>query len=157
MDITQVNTKGLTVQATQEFIFAGRAIFTIVNNETGGRLTFKVETPKRQRNEFDAPHFVRYLTGPDNTDHYSYVGTVWADRRRLHLTKASRMSDESRPVKVFRWLLTQLDRGYLPETVEIFHAGRCGRCGRLLTVPESIETGLGPICSEKTRLVEFDI
>lgn len=30
--------------------------------------------------------------------------------------------------------------------VEIWHEGKCGRCGRQLTVPESIESGFGPEC-----------
>ncbi|MGQ4872128.1 MAG: DUF6011 domain-containing protein, partial [Candidatus Thorarchaeota archaeon] len=32
----------------------------------------------------------------------------------------------------------------LPEKVRIWHEGKCGRCGRRLTVPESIESGYGP-------------
>ena len=156
MDIREMNAQPLTTQAAREFIFAGHAIFTVENEQTGGRLTFKVETPKEKRNAFCAPHFVRYLTGPDNMDHYTYVGTDWGDRRELKLTKASRMTDDSRPVKVFRWLMTRLDRGDLPESVKIYHEGRCGRCGRRLTVLESIRSGLGPICSGKIDLVEFD-
>jgi hypothetical protein len=30
--------------------------------------------------------------------------------------------------------------------LEVWHEGRCGACGRRLTVPESIERGLGPEC-----------
>lgn len=33
--------------------------------------------------------------------------------------------------------------------VEVWHEGSCGRCGRKLTVPESIANGLGPECAEK--------
>jgi hypothetical protein len=29
----------------------------------------------------------------------------------------------------------------------VWHEGRCGRCGRKLTVPESIESGFGPECA----------
>lgn len=36
----------------------------------------------------------------------------------------------------------------LPEC-EVWHEGRCGRCGRKLTVPESIETGIGPDCAKR--------
>jgi hypothetical protein len=35
---------------------------------------------------------------------------------------------------------------------EVYHEGRCGRCNRKLTVPESIETGLGPECASKLGL-----
>ena len=33
--------------------------------------------------------------------------------------------------------------------LEFFHAGRCGRCGRALTVPESVASGYGPECAER--------
>ena len=32
---------------------------------------------------------------------------------------------------------------------DVHHEGKCGKCGRPLTVPESVKTGLGPICSGK--------
>jgi hypothetical protein len=35
------------------------------------------------------------------------------------------------------------------DKLEVWHEGRCGRCGRRLTVPESIESGLGPECATK--------
>jgi hypothetical protein len=37
----------------------------------------------------------------------------------------------------------------MPDGVVIWHEGRCGRCGRRLTVPESIESGYGPECIGK--------
>ena len=33
------------------------------------------------------------------------------------------------------------------ETVQVWHEGRCGKCGRKLTVPESLTSGLGPECA----------
>ena len=45
------------------------------------------------------------------------------------------------------WLVGKLAAGKLPDTVEFYHAGKCGCCGRTLTVPESIVTGLGPVCA----------
>lgn len=30
-----------------------------------------------------------------------------------------------------------------------YHEGRCGKCARVLTVPESIINGIGPICAKK--------
>jgi hypothetical protein len=37
----------------------------------------------------------------------------------------------------------------LPGGYKIHHEGRCGKCGRLLTVPESVETGIGPECAKR--------
>ena len=31
----------------------------------------------------------------------------------------------------------------------VYHVGKCGKCGKKLTTPESILTGLGPTCSNK--------
>ena len=31
----------------------------------------------------------------------------------------------------------------LPTFIEIWHEGKCGKCGRTLTVPDSIINGLG--------------
>ena len=32
--------------------------------------------------------------------------------------------------------------------LEVWHEGRCGRCNRALTVPESIASGIGPECAK---------
>jgi hypothetical protein len=39
-----------------------------------------------------------------------------------------------------------LIKNNLPNFIEIWHEGRCGKCGRTLTVPDSIANGLGPEC-----------
>jgi hypothetical protein len=41
--------------------------------------------------------------------------------------------------------------GVLGRLLEVWHEGRCGRCGRALTVPESVERGIGPECWELRR------
>jgi len=53
--------------------------------------------------------------------------------------------------KVFEWLWrTRLSTASeLPDQVEVWHEGRCARCGRRLTVPESISSGFGPECITK--------
>jgi len=48
----------------------------------------------------------------------------------------------------FPWLWRQVTEGKtLPETLEVWHEGNCCRCARRLTVPASIETGLGYDCA----------
>lgn len=66
---------------------------------------------------------------------------------QLRLTKASKMNAESAPVKAMQFALAH------PEApgLQIFHEGRCGRCGRVLTVPESVETGFGPECAGRLQ------
>jgi hypothetical protein len=133
---------------TKEFILAGNAIFT-VSNGTGTHYTFRV-----RRKDNDAPrlpvYFVSLLTGLDNTRDYSYIGVLSEYTGLTRLTNASKMTDSATSFRVLNWALKKVWAGEsLPEGYTIQHAGRCGRCGRTLTTPESITTGIGPICAEK--------
>jgi len=135
----------LSQDAVRDFIFAGKALFTVVNTRTGNRLTFKV-TQKTTKEGNKTPHFVSVMTGTDNLHHYSYIGIIGRGAR-FRTTRGSRLSDSDMRVKAFSWLWNRADS--LPDFVEVWHHGRCGRCSRVLTMPESIESGLGPICASR--------
>lgn len=135
------------------FLLAGKSIFT-VDNGKGTHYTFKVS--KVQKAPSDLPvWFVSLLTGPQNTSDYTYLGMVRTEsvgsaRLTVRLTKASKYADGSTPVAVARWAFKRIQTGQpLPVGYSIHHEGRCGRCGRLLTVPESIVSGFGPECAGK--------
>jgi hypothetical protein len=152
--------------AVKAYVFAGCAVFTLRSLKTGMRYTYKVRVKKEdvvQAEEYarlgdpdasarmlqDAPYFVNLLRGPDNTADFAYMGVLrrtWA----FSLTSASRMGREAPAVKALVWFLerARLERtGLLGVTLEFWHDGRCGRCGRKLTVPESVASGLGPECA----------
>lgn len=128
-------------EAMKRFATAGRARITLVSARTGDRFTYEVKRKKGEEDFF----FVSVLTGPDNTSSYSYLGCLthgqFRDDRRMRIGAgaASRQG--------FKWFWRNLHNGGDLDQVEVWHEGRCGRCSRVLTVPESIETGLGPICS----------
>ena len=123
-----------------QFIFAGNARFTIENPNTGNRFTYWVRKAKDRENFY----FVRVLTGPDNTSDYSYLGTI--DGRHYKHGWKSRIKPTAPSSRAINWLMVHLDNLGL---VKVHHEGRCGRCGRVLTVPESIITGFGPECAGK--------
>lgn len=125
---------------TLDFVLGGNATFTILNAETGNRFTFKVVRPTD-----DHPHFVRVLTGPDNEGDYSFLGTIFEKKTYRHGSR-SPISQGSQSAKVFSWAWSRILDHSLPPQVEVYHEGRCGRCGRKLTVPESIASGFGPEC-----------
>ena len=134
------------------FITAGKAIFTVRNEKTGNRFTFKVRqapVDKAQATMFGVNGkpvwFVSVLNGTDNNSNYAYIGTIKGDTF-VHTFKA-KVSPEAPSFKAFKWLWEHIKA--LPENVHIYHEGRCGRCGRKLTVPESIESGFGPECIGK--------
>lgn len=128
------------------FILAGKAIFTLTSLKTGKRFTYKVSTPKDASGR--AKYFVRLLTQSDNTGYYQYLGMITTSDRYVH-GRSSNISAGAPSAIAAAWFFQRL-LADLPLTgVAIHHAGRCGRCGRLLTVPESIESGIGPECANK--------
>jgi hypothetical protein len=130
-------------QHAHRFILAGNATFTLVSGKTGTRFTYKV----RANDEGDV-HFVSLLTGPANTDDFTYMGIIRNNEFRR--TAKSRVGETAPSFIAFQWFWAYMvQKGRLPVLVGLWHEGRCGRCGRVLTVPESIETGLGPECSSK--------
>lgn len=123
----------------QQFILAGKAFFTLVSLKTQMRYTYRVVKHKTKD-----IWFVSFLRGPDNTKDYGYLGIV--KNRRFTLTGKSSLSGTSGPVVAIKWFMDVLADGGSTDHVEFYHAGRCGRCGRMLTVPDSITMGYGPEC-----------
>jgi hypothetical protein len=132
----------------QQFALAGNAIFTLVSKTTGARFTYRVQVAKNEAGERnDSMHFVAVLTGADNQNDYSYLGYI---RREIFFHgKKSRISRDAPSAKAFDWFWRIAVTGRAPTTAEVHHEGRCGRCGRPLTVPESIQSGYGPECRGK--------
>ena len=129
----------------KEFITAGKALFTLKNEETGNRFTFKVSKPKDSNKDM---FFVSLLNGPDNYSNYQYMGSIFG--QKFTLTKKSKIGQAAPSYRAFNWLWDMIIGNHdLPEQVKVLHNGKCARCGRRLTVPESIESGFGPHCLEK--------
>lgn len=151
-DYTQIEIEDLTPSQLSngsigKFILAGNAIFTLKNTATGNRFTFKIRQPKAS-----TPHFVSVLTGSDNTSDYTFLGTVFNayDSPKYYYGKRSTIGFDAQSAKTIAWFLGQLfNKKALPSSIEVWHAGKCGRCGRLLTDPQSIADGIGPICIDK--------
>jgi hypothetical protein len=135
-------------QRAKAFALAGKSIFTLVSKKSGERMTFKVRASKPERP--GPSHFVSILDHADGTGSYSYLGFVDRGGQFVHGRKS--IHDATNPKsQTARWLFAKLALDQLPDTCEFWHEGRCGRCGRRLTVPASIETGLGPECAGKAR------
>lgn len=138
-------------QVGREFILGGHAIFTLVGKVH--RFTYRVDMVAAEVGR-PARYFVKLLTGQDNTQDYTYMGTLDATNGFVRLTRASTFREDSLPVVAIRWALPQVFAGHeLPAGAQLLHEGRCGRCGRVLTVPQSIQSGFGPECAEKMGMV----
>jgi hypothetical protein len=135
------------VEDCRRFIIGGKATFTLRSGRTQARFTYKVKASKD-----GGVHFVSLMTGPDNESHFSYVGYIRRDVFFYGGAK-SRVSRDQKSVQAFEWTWRELMRGNLPDVLEVWHEGRCCRCGRKLTVPESIESGIGPECAGRMKNV----
>ena len=143
----------VTWDAVAHFMFAGKAVFTLNNTNTGNRYTYKVKRLKYKdpRVQAAAPYFVYYLTGPDE---YKYMATIFdSNRYKLTATNKSRLKPDSLPWAALQWVLDSIKKNHdtgrskWPTEFQFWHEGQCARCGRALTDPESISRGYGPYCS----------
>lgn len=124
----------------REKTLSGKAIVTFRSGKTGNRFTYKIVRSKKK------PMFwVSLLTGSDNESSYTFMGQI--NNGKYFHSLRSNISYDAQGAKVFSWIWERIDN--LPDSIEVFHEGRCLRCGRVLTVPESIETGFGPECITK--------
>lgn len=138
----------------KNFMFAGHSVLTIVNKNTGNRFTFKINKPKDNLNNIiNSLFFVAVLSGSDNTSNYNYMGTAKVINKSItyQIGNKSKISNEATSQKAFIWFVNRLNNNNIPDYLEVWHEGHCGRCGKLLTVPESIKNGLGPVCLGKNQ------
>lgn len=130
----------------RNFVLSGNAYFTIVNPDKGTRYTYRV-SQKENPDGSKSPHFVGVLSGSDNVHHYRYLGVIF-DGKNYRRTSKSKIGVNAPSALAFNWLWKVLNiESPAINRIEFWHEGRCGRCGRKLTVPESIETGIGPVCA----------
>lgn len=132
-----------------EFLRAGDAVFTVAN-PSGDHYTYRLAFPPERDGDRRDFAFVSLLFGPDNESDYAYLGCYHPSQASVRLTAGSVFPTDSKPVRVLRWAVEVIHgQRPLPAGYSIRHEGRCGRCGRTLTEPRSLECGIGPECRRK--------
>lgn len=133
---------------TKKFVLAGNATFTVTSLQSGTRFTYKVDAAKDGKR-----YFVSVLTGPDNWTNYRYFGTInpLTGEFRFARPESAKVTPDAPSAKGFEWFWRHLTNplGGKMEQVKVNHEGKCCCCGRKLTVPESIESGIGPDCAQR--------
>lgn len=133
-------------EAARRFILGGKAKLTLKSLKTGTRFTYQVTAA-----ESGDTYFVGLLCGADNENAYKYLGRIsrevfWAGRK---VPRPGDIGPNAPASRAFAWTWRHLLRHTIPAQLEIWHENTCGRCGRTLTVPESIASGFGPECINK--------
>ncbi len=125
-------------------VFTHNGSITMRNPATDGHRTFRIHTQPDDARFAPGERIVSLLVGPDNTTDYNGFGFVKKDRIVLW----RRFRDSSDFTKYADML--QRPNHYQEEHgIEYLYEGKCRRCNRTLTVPESIESGIGPVCAGK--------
>ena len=138
----------LTQERVKDFAFAGNATITLQSGTTGKHYTYKIKKCK----DSDNLYFIHLLHGPDNEEDYHYIGAYYKDSGYFHTAKQYQFTPRQAyppALRAMDYFLFKIDN--LPSNLYVYHEGRCGRCGRKLTTPESIERGLGPECYKENK------
>ena len=127
----------------RKFALGGNATFTLVSNDTKRYFTFKMV----QAEDNPVLYFVRLLFGANNTKDYRYVGCYYSDTNTFYPIKEYRNREKytwPASMRAIGYFLDHLDN--MPDKLIVYHEGKCARCGRKLTTPDSISCGFGPEC-----------
>lgn len=137
----------MTIDNMINYVTGGHAVFTLQSTKLDKRYTYKINADSKCENRF----YANVLYGPDNGTDYRFLGFFYRDNFTLKASKYTNFEhniintdNRFRMLEVFLQILCTEDE--LPETCIFYPSGRCARCGRLLTTPESIESGFGPEC-----------
>jgi hypothetical protein len=129
------------------FVYGGNAKFTLVSKKTSKRFTYHIRAAKKRHKDDNPLLFVRVLDGPCNQSDYRYIGYIIPQKVGLVAGKKGLPTADS--YRALNWAINKFAAEEMPDELELWHSGNCGACGRELTVPESIATGLGPVCAKR--------
>jgi hypothetical protein len=144
-------------------ILAGRSILTVQSHKTSNRFTFRFSRPDEEPDR-KRPIWVSmyggtggYLAQEADRRAWTFLGTIWPPHPNdaaqrfnyTHSPKSPIWDSTTIEHRTVRWITYHLSShvDQLMEDADWWHEGVCGRCGRRLTVPTSIETGFGPDCA----------
>jgi len=127
---------------------------TLVSKKSGARFTYDIKCKDPEKEGVSDVWYVDLLTGPNNRKDFSPLAVLTLRNGRLMYfhAKKSRIGEDAPSAVALKWAVENIViRGSesAMAQLEVWHEGKCGRCGGKLSVPESIALGLGPDCAEK--------
>ena len=133
----------LLISNIQQFALGGNATITLRSKNTGTYFTYKI----KRSEDNSLLYFIHLLRGPDNENDYSYIGCYYEDTEVFHPCKKWKEVNKHNWPKSLLAIKYFFERFHnLPDTLEVYHEGKCARCGKKLTTPDSISLGFGPEC-----------
>lgn len=144
---TSGNRDGLIEQdKALEFMLAGKCECVLHSTKTNEDFRFEIIKRQTEKDKNKFIYFLNYCLGHDK----NYAGVVWFDDKtdefRFSQGAKGQMTGNEIPIRSLIFVLNKLLREEHVNNLLVYHVGKCGRCGKKLTTPESILTGLGPTC-----------
>lgn len=163
-DIThKLNNKSLI-----DFTYAGKAILTMENMAVMKHYTYMIVEKAYDKGDGRGEQrcwWVSVFTGTENTNikHYTFAGCLFPNRKFNLYDAKSKVEKvdgkDAQSVSGFKWLLKRMEAfslgqitSIVNDPIQVLHAGFCGRCFKMLTVGDSIETGFGRVCEKNVSL-----
>lgn len=137
----------LDTNSIYDFILAGNSRFTIHNKSTDGRFTYKVFKASA-----GPAYYVSVCYGYEK---YMYAGFLAKSEKCVVEYKQGckgKLNSDSNSIRVLIGVIRLAKTERLSDNIEVLHFNECGKCGRELTDPVSIKTGIGPMCAKKLGL-----
>ena len=154
---------GAEVRLTEalRYILAGKSEFTFLSLKTDVRIRYKLQRKvAEQRGKKGQDEYIYFLNTFTDGE-YKYAGVLFYDdvMRQFKFGRGQRglLNYSHINIKSLLFVLNQLNIENYNLSLKVYHVGKCGRCGRKLTTPESILTGLGPECSKKAGVPRVKI
>ena len=144
MKMHSISPRNLVSMFTTDGKRASGGVFTVRSKETGKDYTFRIaQVP------FKGFPYLHIKVEKGYMD-FAYMGYF----RDGGIVKKDRLTGttvrvDTPAASAISWLLRMLKAGEytkLERSIDVFHLGKCLKCGRALTDAVSIETGFGPVC-----------
>lgn len=115
--------------------------FTVKSLRTGDHRTFRIHTQSVDASFAPGKRVLSLLTGPDNEN--DYKGFAFVDSDGIHLWQRC----DTETYQKYAAMLGKLHEHEAEGRVEVLASTSCRVCNRSLTDPESVKSGIGPVCA----------
>lgn len=130
-------------------------LYTIRNKTTGEWRTFRIKTQPEDAKFAPGKRILGLLTGPDNTS--AYKGFAFVDDAGVHVWRRYKDDKTFKALGGMLWALQIDPKNKLHDTYKVDVSKRCLICNRTLTTPESLDSGIGPVCAGRPAKTNKDL
>jgi len=148
MDNSSGQAKMSDFSSIVRFLKSGKATFTIKDTKNDKAWTYRARKMKDKEDGF----FIHLKIDGK----FSYIGMLWINTKNgidqlkvVYGKEKSAVLISDSGYQTISAVIYCISNKYTLSFNEFWHDGNCGRCGRTLTNPDSLATGIGPECIKK--------